>query len=106
MAKETTDQTFETDVINSSKPVLVDFWAEWCGPCRQLSPIIDELSKDKADKIEVFKINIDKNPEIPTKHGIRGIPTMILFKDGKPVATKVGALPKSALYDWVDDQLA
>jgi len=106
MAKETTDQTFEADVINSGKPVLVDFWAEWCGPCRQLAPIIDELSKDKADKIEVFKINIDNNPEIPTKHGIRGIPTMIMFKDGKPVATKVGALPKSALYEWVDSVTA
>jgi thioredoxin 1 len=106
MAKETTDKTFESDLIASGKPVLVDFWAEWCGPCRQLSPIIDELSKDKADKIEVLKINIDKNPEVPTKHGIRGIPTMIMFKDGKPIATKVGALPKSALYDWVDSVVA
>ena len=106
MAKETTDKTFESDVLNSSKPVLVDFWAEWCGPCRQLSPIIDELSKDKSDKIEVFKINIDQNPEVPTKHGIRGIPTLILFKDGKAIATKVGALPKSALYEWVDGQVA
>ncbi len=106
MAKETTDKSFETDVLNSGKPVLVDFWAEWCGPCRQLSPIIDELSKDKADKLEVYKINIDKNPEVPTQHGIRGIPTMILFKDGKVVATKVGALPKSALYEWVDSVVA
>ncbi len=106
MAKETTDQSFEQDVLKSSKPVLVDFWAEWCGPCRQLSPIIDELSKDRADKLEVFKINIDKNPEVPTKHGIRGIPTMILFENGKPVATKVGALPKTALYQWVDEQIA
>ncbi len=105
MTKETTDKTFESDVLNSSKPVLVDFWAEWCGPCRQLSPIVDELAKDRSDKIEVYKINIDKNPEVPTKHGIRGIPTLILFKDGKPFATKVGALPKSALYEWVDGQV-
>ncbi len=106
MAKETTDQSFETDVLGSGKPVLVDFWAEWCGPCRQLAPIIDELSKDKGDKLEVFKINIDKNPEIPTKHGIRGIPTLIVFKDGQAIATKVGALPKSALYEWVDSVVA
>lgn len=106
MAKETTDKSFESDVLNSGKPVLVDFWAEWCGPCRQLAPIIDELSKDKGNKIEVYKINIDKNPEIPTKHGIRGIPTLILFKDGKPIATKVGALPKSSLYEWIDGLVA
>lgn len=106
MTKETSDSTFEQDVLKSTKPVLVDFWAEWCGPCRQLGPIIDELSKDRADKLEVFKLNIDKNPNIPTKHGIRGIPTMILFENGKPVATKVGALPKTSLYAWVDEQIA
>ncbi len=106
MAKETTDKTFEQDVLKSNKPVLVDFWAEWCGPCRQLAPIIDELSKDRAEKMEVYKINIDKNPEIPTKFGIRGIPTMIIFENGKPVATKVGALPKNSLYQWVDEQVA
>ena len=106
MAKETSDQTFETDVINSSKPVLVDFWAEWCGPCKQLGPIIDDISDERGDKLEVFKLNIDKNPDIPTQHGIRGIPTLILFKDGKPVATKVGALPKSQLLDWIDGEVA
>ncbi|MDX1949673.1 MAG: thioredoxin [Rickettsiales bacterium] len=106
MAKETTDKTFEQDVLKSTKPVLVDFWAEWCGPCRQLAPIIDELSKDRAEKLEVFKINIDKNPDVPTKFGIRGIPTMIIFENGKPVATKVGALPKTSLYQWVDEQVA
>lgn len=106
MTKETSDQTFEQDVLKSDKPVLVDFWAEWCGPCRQLSPIIDELSKDKSGKLEVFKLNIDKNPEVPSKHGIRGIPTMILFKGGSPVATKVGALPKTSLYAWVDDTIS
>jgi len=106
MAKETTDQTFEVDVINSSKPVLVDFWAEWCGPCKQIAPILDEISEEKGDSLEVVKINIDKNPEIPTKHGIRGIPTLILFKDGKPVSTKVGALPKSAINEWIDAEMA
>lgn len=106
MAKETTDQTFEQDVINSDKPVLVDFWAEWCGPCKQIAPILDEISKEKASQIEVVKINIDKNPEIPTQHGIRGIPTLILFNKGKPVATKVGALPKSAISDWIDGEIA
>jgi len=106
MAKETSDQTFEQDVLKSTKPVLVDFWAEWCGPCRQLTPIIDELSKDRSDTVEVYKLNIDKNPETPSKHGIRGIPTMILFNGGSPVATKVGALPKTSLYTWVDETIA
>lgn len=106
MANETTDNSFEDDVLNSDKPVLVDFWAEWCGPCKQLSPIIDELANDKADSINVYKLNIDKNPETPTKHGIRGIPTLILFDKGKPVATKVGALPKSSLYEWVESEIA
>jgi thioredoxin 1 len=106
MAKETSDNNFENDVINSGKPVLVDFWAEWCGPCRQIAPIIDELASEKSDKLEVFKVNIDKNPETPTKYGVRGIPTLILFKDGKPFATKVGSMPKSALVSWVDEQIA
>lgn len=105
MTRETSDNSFENEVLNSSKPVLVDFWAEWCGPCRQLSPIIDELAVDKADKLEVFKLNIDKNPEVPTKFGIRGIPTLIIFKDGKAAATKVGSLPKTSLYQWVEEQL-
>jgi thioredoxin 1 len=106
MTKETSDSNFQNDVLNSSKPVLVDFWAEWCGPCRQIAPIIDELATEKAEKIEVFKVNIDKNPETPSKFGVRGIPTLILFKDGKPFATKVGSMPKSTLFSWVDEQTA
>lgn len=106
MAGETTDKNFESDVLKAEKPVLVDFWAEWCGPCRQLGPIVDELSKDMAEKVTVLKVNIDKNPEAPTKYGVRGIPTLILFKDGKPVATKVGSMPKSTLYNWVESELA
>lgn len=105
MAHESADNTFETDVLKAEGPVLVDFWAEWCGPCRQLSPIIEELSNDMAGKLKVVKVNIDKNPETPTKFGVRGIPTLILFKNGKPAATKVGALPKSSLYEWVESVL-
>ncbi len=106
MAQETTDTNFEQDVLQSDKPVLVDFWAEWCGPCRQLSPVIDELSNDKEEQVKVLKVNIDQNPESPAKYGVRSIPTLVLFKNGEPAATKVGSLPKSALYDWVDSELA
>lgn len=106
MTKETTDTTFEQDVLNAKGPVLVDFWAEWCGPCRQLLPIVEEMAGEMAGKLTVYKVNIDKNPETPTKYGVRGIPTLILFKDGKPAATKVGALPKSSLYQWVESVIA
>ncbi len=105
MAKETTDANFENDVLNADKPVLVDFWAEWCGPCRQLGPIVDELSEEMADKIDVYKVNIDKNPDTPVTHGVRGIPTLILFKDGKPISTKVGAQPKSTLTQWIESEI-
>lgn len=106
MALESGDSTFENDVLKANGPVLVDFWAEWCGPCRQLSPIVDELAKDMEGRVKVVKINIDKNPETPTQFGVRGIPTLIIFKDGKPAATKVGALPKSGLYEWVESIVA
>lgn len=101
MTKETSDNTFQKDVIESSKPVLVDFWAPWCGPCRQLSPLIDEISKDLEGSIDVFKCNVDENPEVPSKFMVRGIPTLMIFKDGKLVDSKVGALPKSALLEWI-----
>ena len=101
MTKETTDDNFQKDVIESAKTVLVDFWAPWCGPCRQLSPIIDEIAKEMADKLEVVKCNVDENPEVPSKFMVRGIPTLMIFKGGKLVDSKVGALPKSALLEWV-----
>jgi thioredoxin 1 len=103
--KNVTDATFDAEVLKSSTPVLVDFWAEWCGPCRQIAPALEDLSKDLADKVTVAKVNIDENPASPGKYGVRGIPTLILFKNGQPVATKIGALPKSKLYEWVESSL-
>jgi len=101
MTKETSDNNFQKDVLESSTAVLVDFWAPWCGPCRQLSPIIDEVAKELAGKIEVVKCNVDENPEVPSKFMVRGIPTLMIFKGGKLVDTKVGSLPKAALLEWV-----
>lgn len=103
--KAATDDTFQSVVLESSKPVLVDFWAEWCGPCKQLGPTLDAVASERSD-IEVVKVNIDENPTSPAQYGVRSIPTMILFKDGKPHATKVGAVPKSTLVDWLDKSLA
>ena len=105
MAKDSTDASFEKDVLTNNKLVLVDFWAPWCGPCRQLSPTIDQISDEMSSQIDVFKINIDDNPEIPSKYMVRVIPTMILFKDGQVVDTKVGSLPKSGLKDWIEGNL-
>ena len=105
MTKETTDNTFNSEVLNAKIPVLVDFWAPWCGPCRQLSPIIDEIAKELAGKIEVYKCNVDDNPETPTKFGVRGIPSLMIFKDGKLVDSKVGALPRASLIEWITKNL-
>ena len=102
MTTAVTDDTFETAVLKSETPVLLDFWAEWCAPCRQIAPILEEVQKDKGDKLTVAKINIDENPETPMKYGVRGIPTLILFKNGQVAATKIGALPKSKLHEWVE----
>lgn len=102
--KKITDASFAEDVLKSKKPVLVDFWAEWCGPCKMIGPSLEELSGERDDVV-IAKINIDDNPESPTRYGVRGIPTMILFKDGQPQATKVGALPKQQIKSWIDDAL-
>jgi len=99
--KEIKDADFENVVLKSTKPVLVDFWAAWCGPCRMLAPIIEELANEYSDKIDFVKINVDDNPLTPQKYGIRGIPTLILFKDGQAVNTTVGALPKSKIEEMI-----
>ena len=98
----TNDNNFEVDVLKSGKVVLLDFWAEWCGPCKQIAPALDEIGEELSGKITLAKVNIDENPESPSKYGVRGIPTLILFKGGEVAATKVGALPKSKLKEWVE----
>jgi len=99
------DADFEADVLKSNIPVLVDYWAEWCGPCRMIAPILEEIAKEYAGRVKVAKLNIDENPGTPPKYGIRGIPTLMLFKDGAVAATKVGALSKSQLASFLDGQL-
>jgi thioredoxin 1 len=100
-----TDDTFETDVINSSDPVLVDYWAEWCGPCKMIAPILEEIASEYNGKVRIAKLNIDDNPQTPPKYGIRGIPTLMLFKNGEVEATKVGALSKSQLTAFLDSNI-
>ena len=99
------DATFDQEVLNSELPVLVDFWAEWCGPCKMIAPILDEIASEYSGKIRIAKLNIDDNPNTPPKYGIRGIPTLMLFKDGQVEATKVGALSKSQLTAFIDSNI-
>ena len=101
----TSDEGFDTDVLHSDKPVLVDYWAEWCGPCKMIAPILEEVASEYGEKIKVCKMNIDENQETPPRYGIRGIPTLILFKNGEVEATKVGALSKTQLQSFLDDNI-
>jgi len=105
LTKAVTDESFRQDVLEAPGPVLVDFWAEWCGPCKAVGPILDELARDYAGKLTIAKVDIDENPVTPNEYAVRGIPTMLLFRDGKLLDQKVGAMPKSALKDWIADQL-
>jgi len=98
----TTDSDFEQDVLGATEPVLVDFWAEWCGPCKMIAPILDEVASDYAEKLKVVKLDIDSNPEVPRRFGVRGIPTLMIFKNGEVEATKVGAVSKSQLSAFID----
>lgn len=99
------DDSFEADVLKSSTPVLVDFWAEWCGPCKQIGPALEEIAAEMEGRVTVVKLNIDDNPMVPGRYGVRGIPTLMVFKDGKVAATKVGAIPKSKIVEWLNESL-
>ncbi len=104
-SKPVSDTSFEQDVLNSSEPVLVDFWAEWCMPCKQIAPALEEIAGEMDGRLTVAKINIDDNPSTPAKYQVRGIPTLILFKDGEVAATKVGAAPKSKIVEWIKQSI-
>ena len=102
---KTNDQNFKIDVLDSKQPVLVDFWAEWCGPCKAIAPSLEELSEEMASKLKIVKINVDENPSISQTYSIRSIPALMIFKDGEKISEKMGALPKSALQSWVNETI-
>ena len=102
---QTSDTNFDKDVLKSGKPVVVDFWAEWCGPCKMIAPHLEDIATEMGEQVQVVKVNIDDNPLTPVKFGVKGIPTLMLFKNGEVTATKVGALPKSKLLDWVRESI-
>ena len=102
---KTTDSNFTTDVLESDKPVLVDFWAEWCGPCKAIGPVLEEIAGEKQDSLSIVKLNIDENPLTPQKYNVRGIPTLLIFKNGEVIAEKMGALPKSQLESWIEQSV-
>ena len=106
LVKHVTDATFEADVLQSVQPILVDYWAEWCGPCKMIAPILDEVATGYQGKLQITKMNVDENRDIPAKYGIRGIPTLMIFKEGQLAATKVGAMSKAQLTAFIDQQLA
>ena len=106
MSVSVTDQSFESEVLQADGPVVVDFWAEWCGPCKVMSPLVDQLASELGDKVKVVKVNIDENPNAPTKYGVRGIPTFMVFKGGQLVDTKVGSMSKTQLSDWISSSVA
>jgi len=102
---KTNDQNFKTDVLDAKQPVLVDFWAEWCGPCKAIAPSLEELSEEMASKLKIVKINVDENPSISQTYSIRSIPALMIFKDGEKISEKMGALPKSALQSWINETI-
>lgn len=100
-----TDDSFESDVLKSNRPVLVDFWAEWCGPCKQIGPALEEIASEMGERVSIAKLNIDESPMTPTRYGVRGIPTLMVFKDGKVAATKIGAMAKSKIVEWLNESV-
>ena len=100
-----TDANFDAEVRNSDIPVVVDFWAEWCGPCKQIGPALEEISTEMAGKVKIAKVNVDENPDLPAEFGVRGIPALFMFKDGQIVSNKVGAAPKAALQSWIESSI-
>jgi thioredoxin 1 len=99
------DASFDQDVLKSDEPVLVDFWAEWCSPCKQIAPVLEEIAEEMAGKLRIAKFNVDENPQVPSSYGVRAIPTLILFKNGEAVGTQVGVQPKSRLVAWINDSI-